>query len=369
MVRPLRIAVTLEQCWHRVPGGTATSALASVSALAAAGVDVVGVSARHGAPPPEAWRPSITVDALPLPRLALYEAWHRLRRPPVQWATGPVDVIHATGMAVPPPSAPLVVTVHDLAFLHDPSLFTARGVRFFHRAIELARRDAQRVVCPSQATIDECVAAGFAPERLRLVPWGVDATPVTPEDADAARRRFGLDRPYVFWTGTLEPRKNVGALVEAFGRLARDDVDLVLGGPEGWNDELERLSGRLGGRIRRIGFVPVGDLRALYAGAELFCFPSRAEGFGLPVLEAMAQGCPVVTSAGTATAEVVGDDSCGVLVEPGDVEALTGALARLLDDGPAAAAMGEKARARAATFTWARTAERLLAVYREARVA
>ena len=285
MVRPLRIAVTLEQCWHRVPGGTASSALGSVRALAAAGVvDVIGVSARHRGPAPEPWRPAVPVAALPLPRLALYDAWHRLRRPAVQRATGPVDVIHATGMALPPPSAPLVVTVHDLFFLEDPSLFTPRGVRFFHRSIDLARAEAALVVCPSRATLEDCVAAGFARDRLRCVPWGVDAEPVPADAVADARRRHGVERPYVLWTGTIEPRKNLPVLVEAFGRLGRTDVDLVLAGPEGWNDELERLAGRLGGQIRRVGFLPTGDLRALYAGAEVFCFPSRAEGFGLPVL-------------------------------------------------------------------------------------
>src|SRR6478736_4944076 len=117
MERPLRVAVTLEQCWRAV--------LESVRALQShSDLDLVGVSARHAGPPPAAWTPTIPVAALPLPRLALYEAWHWLRRPPVERATGPVDVIHATGMAMPPASAPIVVTVHDLAFVRDPSQFT-----------------------------------------------------------------------------------------------------------------------------------------------------------------------------------------------------------------------------------------------------
>ena len=233
MSSPLRIAVTVEQCWHRVPGGTATSAIGSLRALRArTDLDLVGVSARHSEPPDRAWRPPVEVRALPLPRPALYESWHRLRWPAVQRATGPVDVIHATGMAVPPPSAPLVVTVHDLAFLDDPSLFTPRGVRFFHRAIDLARRQADLIICPSQATIDRCIAAGFDSGRLRLVPWGLDGDVVADAAVSAVRRRFGLERPYVLWNGTIEPRKNVPVLLEAFGRLARADVDLVQVFPE-----------------------------------------------------------------------------------------------------------------------------------------
>jgi glycosyltransferase involved in cell wall biosynthesis len=370
MTPPTRVAVTVEQCWHRVPGGTAAAAIGALHALQArTDLDLVGVSARHAAPPEPPWRPPVPVRALPLPRRALYGAWHRLRRPAVQRATGPVDVIHATGMAVPPRSAPLVVTVHDLAFLDDPGLFTARGVRFFHRCIDLARRDADLVTCPSRATLEQCRANGFDPDRLRLVPWGLDAE-VAPDSAVAdVRRRYGIERPYVLWTGTIEPRKNVPVLVEAFGRLAARDVDLVLAGPEGWNDELDRLAAvpTGGRRVVRTGFVPEADLRALYAGAAVFAFPSRAEGFGLPVLEAMAQGTPVVTSAGTATAEVVGDSDAGVLVPVGDVDALAGALGAMLADPGIRARRGEAARERAATFSWARTAGLLAAVYEEAR--
>ena len=179
MDRCRRVAITLEQCWHAVPGGTARAALGSVSALQRfTGLDLVGVSARHHGLPDAAWATTIPVAQLRLPRLALYESWHRLRRPSVERATGPVDVIHATGMAMPPPSVPIVATVHDLAFLRDPSQFTRRGVSFFHRSIDLARRDAQIIVCPSQATIDECVAHGFDDSRLRLVPWGIDPAAV-----------------------------------------------------------------------------------------------------------------------------------------------------------------------------------------------
>jgi glycosyltransferase involved in cell wall biosynthesis len=368
-----RLAITLEQCWHDVPGGTASSALESIRALQHhSDLELIGVSARHGEPPPPEWTPPLPVRALPLPRNLLYESWHRLRWPKVQRATGPVDVIHVTGMAMPPKSAPMVVTVHDLAFLHDPGHFTKHGVAFFHRAIDLARKDADIVICPSQATLDDCAANGFDPARLRLVPWGIEIDPAPPEEVARVRRRLGIERPYVFWTGTIEPRKNLSTLLDAFGRLDRDDIDLVIGGPEGWNDELAVLERRAGDRVKRIGFQPVPDLRAVYAGASVFCYPSLREGFGLPVLEAMAQGTPVITSAGTATGEVIGGpadvdgDECGVLVDPLDVDALTVALAGLLDDPARAAAVGAAGLARARTFTWERTAALLVSAYDEA---
>src|ERR671918_162508 len=159
----MRAAVVIEQCWHRVPGGTAGAVLDQLRAVstagggdqgggAQAGVEQVGVAARHSRPPPEAWRPPIPVRHLPLPRLALYRTWHRLRWPPVERATGPVDVVHATSLAIPPRSAPLVVTIHDLAFMHQPSHFTRRGRSFFRRGLDLARRDADLVLCPSATT-------------------------------------------------------------------------------------------------------------------------------------------------------------------------------------------------------------------------
>ena len=132
----MRVAVTLEQCWHRVPGGTATSILGLLDTLRRTNdLELVGVAARHGRPPAPPFRPSITVSHLPLPRRALYESWHApepLRWPTVQRATGPVDVVHATAVAVPPAGgAALVVTIHDLAFLADPTMFTRHGLRFF----------------------------------------------------------------------------------------------------------------------------------------------------------------------------------------------------------------------------------------------
>ncbi len=383
MARPRRLAVTLEQCWHDVPGGTATSALRSIRALQAHTTwELVGVSARHRRSPPAPWTPPIPVRALPLPELALYESWHRLRWPAVQRATGPGDAIHVTGMAMPPKSAPMVVTVHDLAFVHEPEHFTKRGVSFFHRAVALAARDADVVICPSQATFDDCLAYGFRPDRLRLVPWGIEVRPAPEEEVARVRHAYALDRPFVLWAGTIEPRKNLRTLlaaVEHLGQRGKRDVDLVLVGPEGWNDELAAVEARLGDRVRRLGFLPDDDLAAVYAAASVFCFPSLREGFGLPVLEAMAQGVPVVTSRATATAEVVSRDAgasavastagsvpAGVLVDPLDVDALASAIATLLDDPDHAAAVGEAGRARARTYSWAHTAALLSDAYDDA---
>ncbi|CAN5687909.1 glycosyltransferase family 1 protein [soil metagenome] len=361
------MAVTVEQCWHRVPGGTATAMLGTLSALVERGdLDLVGVAARHPEAPPAAFTPPITVAQLPLPRLALYEAWHALRRPKVERATGTVDVVHATAIAVPPSDAPLVVTINDLAFLADASQATRHGNRFFRRGTELARRHARLVLVPSEATAQECRLAGFAADRIRLVPYGVDVHPVDDADVASMREQRGLARPYVLFVGTVEPRKNLAAVAAAMASLDGREVDLVLVGPDGWNEDLRARLAPLDGTtvvVHRLGFVGASELPALYAGAAAFCYPSLREGFGLPVLEAMAHGAPVVTSSTTSTAEVAGPDA--LLVDPRDHAAVGAALARLLDDPDLAEDLRRRGRDRAATYTWARTAELTAAAYAE----
>jgi glycosyltransferase involved in cell wall biosynthesis len=365
----MRVAVTLEQCWHRVPGGTARAAIEMTGVLHERGnVEVVGVAAAHRRRPLPPWDPPVPVRSMKMPLLAMYEAWHHTGRPRVERATGPVDIIHATGVAVPPRSVPLVVTVHDLAVLHDPDQFTRRGVAFMRKAIELTAERADLVLCSSRSTLDDCRVQGFDPERLRLVPLGVHEQRATPEDVERMRRIHRLDERYVLFVGTLEPRKNLGGLLEAFRQVIRapehDDVVLVVVGPDGWGEDLMPAMESLGERCRPIGFVPPADLRALYAGAEVFCYPSLLEGFGLPVLEAMVQGAPVVTSTGTATEELV-EEGAGIAVAPQDPTAISSALTEVLSNRDLASRLADAGRRRAETYSWAHTAELVEDAYRE----
>ena len=355
-----RVAMTLEQLWHDVPGGTGVAAVGMARALTEADVDVIGVSARHRGGPK---LPSpVEVRQLPLPRLALYESWHRLRRPHVQRATGAVDVIHATSFAIPPRSAPLVVTVHDLAFLTYPGFFTTRGVSFFMKGLELAQRDADMIVCPSDATKRHCEQQGLSRAKLRVVPLGVDVRRATDADIARVRDRYGLERDYVMWTGTIEPRKNLKGLVRAFAS-ADVDADLVLVGPKGWNEDLREISRPIAARTKPLGFVPEEDLGPLYAGARVFCFPSLMEGFGFPVLEAMAQGTPVVTSRGTSTEELAGD--VAILVDPENPEGIRAGIEAAFGDDEVVERSRERGPERAAAYGWDRTAAGLKAVYQE----
>jgi glycosyltransferase involved in cell wall biosynthesis len=282
----------------------------------------------------------------------------------VQRATGPVDVIHATAIAFPPVTAPIVTTVHDLAFLDDRRRATRHGHRFMRRGIDLASAHATLVVCPSQVTADQCTAYGFDPERVRIIPWGVTPVDVNSADVERVREQYRITRPYVLFAGTVEPRKNLPRLLDAFGRVHDREVELVLVGPDGWNEDIGPGLQRLGNRVRTVGFVPRRDLAALLGGAAAFCYPSLDEGFGLPVLEAMAQGTPVITSNSTSTAEVAGD--AAIVVDPRDVDAIAGAIERVIGDAAEAARLVQAGRARAGQYTWTRAAEAYVDAYRDA---
>lgn len=373
---PIRVALTVEQLWQPVPGGSGTYIRSLAAALAPRDdVSLVGVRAH----PQRQDRPdetlAIEVVASRLPRRVLYEAWGRLRQPALprslamrQHHVG-YDVVHATTWAIPPRSAPLVVTVHDVAFLRSPEHFTRRGVAFFERALETVRREADLVVVPSEVTRADCVGAGIEADRLRVVHHGTHPWSVSSAEVGDFRREHGIERDFVLWCGTFEPRKNVASVLGAFERLlARDsDLDLVLVGPSGWggtSEEVRRAVAALPqARVHLLGRLDDADLQRAYAAASVFCFPSLWEGFGMPVLEAMNHGTPVVTSQGTSMAEVSGDGA--LLVDPLDVEAIASSLLRAT--GPDASSLAAAARANSAVYTWEASAQAHVEIYQEAR--
>jgi glycosyltransferase involved in cell wall biosynthesis len=353
----VRVAYTLEQCWHGAPGGTAVAAIEVARRLAAGDdVNLVGVAGRHRAPPAPAWRSPIPVAQLPLPRPLLYEAWLRLHRPYVEQATGSVDVAHATGLVPCATRAPLVVTMHDVAWVHEPGRYTRQGLRVMRRSLDVTKDRATVVVTSSEASRRQLESVGMGADRVRVVPLGVDHAPAPPAAVDALRLRLDLPRRFVLFVGTLEPRKNLPRLAAAMARLT-EPLPLVVAGPPGWGDVAADVSGD----VRFLGFVPAVDLPALYASAAVFAYPSEAEGFGLPVLEAMAQGTPVVTSAGTSTEEVAG--GAAVLVDPMDVDAIAAGIDDAQRRADELAAAG---RRRASEMTWDATARRTAEVYRAA---
>jgi glycosyltransferase involved in cell wall biosynthesis len=358
--QPIRVAYTVEQCWHPSPGGTAIAALRIARELTARPDDVELhlVAGKHPLAPVAEFRPSGSVAMLPLSRPLLYEAWTRLNWPRVESVTGDIDVAHATGLVPCGTSAPLAVTVHDLAFVHDPAKFSRQGIRTMNRSLDAIIRRADLVICSSEATRSDCEAAGIQADRIRLVPLGVDVVAVSDTDVERVRRRYLLPEEFVLFVGTIEPRKNLARLAEA---MRRPDMPgpLVVAGADGWGD--------VGivdhGDTLFLGFVPDADLAPLYAAATVFAYPSEREGFGLPVAEAMAQGAAVVTSAGTSTEEVAG--GAAVLVEPLDVDDIARGIVEAADRR---SELGTAARRRAGELTWQRSAALTLAVYRELAV-
>lgn len=361
---PLRVAYTVEQCWHRVPGGTAVAALRVADELLtnpvlSSEVDLQLVAGKHPRPPDPLYVPPAPVAMLPLGRRLLYEGWNRLNWPKVESVTGDVDVVHATGLIPAATSSPLVVTVHDLAFLRTPENFTRRGASLMKRSLETTRRRADRIICSSTATMDDCLTNGFDSDRLRVVPLGVDTRRATADEVAEAGARHGLPEEFVLFVGTVEPRKNLRRLVDAVERLRAEGLDLplIVAGADGWGDVRSELAEA---DVRFLGTVSDRDLRGLLARASVMAYPSEQEGFGLPVVEAMAQGTAVVTSRGTSTEEVAG--GAAVLVDPFDVSD----IARGVSEAHARRdELAEPGRARAAELSWERTARATLAVYRE----
>jgi glycosyltransferase involved in cell wall biosynthesis len=375
--------LNLEQLFSPSPGGVGRYSARLAVNLVRAGVDVEAVVARHPAARVESvWDEFRLHDValplvLPLPRPVLYDTWHLLAWPPRRWPNG-VDLVHAPSLAVPPRNGrPLVVSIHDAAPWIFPEAFTARGRWFHAMGARAASRRADRVITGTAAAAEEVVAhLSLPPEKVRVVPYGVDppAQWPGPDETGAVLARYGLaGAPYVLWVGSLEPRKGVGTLVAAMAQLARGPAGglgpaplLVLAGYPGWqNSALLPASGlaRLGPAFRPIGPVTDAELWVLYSAATVFAFPSLHEGFGLPVLEAMSAGAPVVASDIAALREVAGD--AAVLVPPGDTGAWAQAIGALLADGPRRARLAERGRRRAELFSWARTAAATVEVYRE----
>ena len=287
-----------------------------------------------------------------------------------------VDVFHGmdhVGIPLVGRSCRYVVTVHDVIPLILPETFTPRHRLVVRLALARVRRRADLVVVPSHAVKRDVVRrVGLPEDRVVVTHEGCEPR-FRPVRSDAARRdvaaRYGLPPRYVLAVGTLEPRKNLTTLLEAFARLRRDgevdaDLRLVLAGARGWLDEPIFATVRslgLEDAVRFTGFVDDADLPAVYSGAALFVFPSLREGFGLPLLEAMACGVPVVTSNISSMPEVAGD--AAMLVDPRDADGLAAAIARVLRDEALRDRLREAGIARSRQFSWEATARRTLDAY------
>jgi glycosyltransferase involved in cell wall biosynthesis len=326
-----------------------------------------------------------------MPARPLHYAWGRVEAPTLEWWTGPLDVVHGTNFVVPPTRhAARVVTVHDLTTVHFPALCDAATLRY-PALVKRALAHGAWVHTPSRFVAAEVVEVlGADPDRVRAVHHGVPPVAADREadgEADGDEAEAGApaadgpgdpfadlfpSRPYVLALGTVEPRKDLPSLVRAFDAIAGDrpDLQLVVAGPDGWGVGAFHAGGegaRHRERVRRLGWLGGRDRDRLLRGAHVFAYPSLYEGFGLPPLEAMAAGVPVVTTTAGAVPEVVGD--AAELAPVGDVDALAEALARVVDDTELRGRLVERGRSRAAAFSWEACGQGLAALYRDAAAA
>jgi glycosyltransferase involved in cell wall biosynthesis len=297
--------------------------------------------------------------------------WHRARLPlPVEAFTGGVDLYHATDFTLPPtlPQTRTLLTVHDLSFVRVPETSSPRLKAYLDVVVPRSARRANHIIADSQATKDDLIDLyGIANDKVTVILSGVDARFRRVDYSANVRAKYSIsDAPYIFAIGTVQPRKNYARLIEALARLRAEgqNVMLVIAGGKGWLDDpiyqtLDAL--QLRNYVRFIGFADDADLPALYSEALCLAFPSLYEGFGLPILEAMACGTPVITSKVSSMPEAAGD--AALLIDPHDVDALTDALRRVISDSTLREDLVQRGYTQAARFTWDAAARKLLAVY------
>jgi glycosyltransferase involved in cell wall biosynthesis len=298
-----------------------------------------------------------------VPVRALNYAWHQLELPPVEWLAGRADVVHGQHpLLIPARRAAQVVTIHDLFFLTSPERTRAEIRRdYVHLAPDHARR-AHAVVTSSHYSAGRIVRElGVAADAIHVCPPGA------PEWQTLGRAPNLPAGGYILFLGTLEPRKNIGLLLDAYAevlRRMRRAPTLVLAGrttpdASAWLDRIARAP--LAGHVEHRGYVAAAERERLFAGARVLVMPSLDEGFGLPVLEAMAAGVPVVASNRGSLPEVLGD--AGALVDARDAQALATSIVQAVEDDAYARACAERGLERAASFSWARTAVAMRRTY------
>jgi glycosyltransferase involved in cell wall biosynthesis len=308
--------------------------------------------------------PSVLQRVIPFPRL-----WTHVR---LAWemAVRPQDVLFVPAHVLPLIHPRAVATVHDLGYRHFPEAHPWSARLYLDWSTRHNARASRLVIADSCATREDLAKFYSVPqEKVRVAYPGIRPGFASVQDADAIARvldRYQVPRPYLLYVGTLQPRKNLARLIEAFARVPEPHA-LVLAGKKGWlySDILSRAESLgIGHRVVFTGYVPDEDLPALLSGASLFVFPSLYEGFGLPVLEAMACGVPVVCSDASSLPEVAGD--AAILFPPTDAAALAGAMNRALTDEILRRELIRRGAEQAAKFTWRRCAETVLQTLEEA---
>jgi len=320
---------------------------------------------------PSGFGPNFSVASSFISPIWLARLWHRAHIPlPVTAFCGPVRLYHATDFVLPPlpRHLPSILTVHDLSFVRVPDAASPRLRTYLNAVVPPSVRRATHIIADSSATkADLMELYGVQADRVSVLLSGIDLEHFSPGKAHPELlARYGLDRPYILSVGTVQPRKNYSRLILALSQLRQRGHDLILAiaGGQGWlNDELYATLRESGMErfVRILGFVDDAHLPSLYRGAQVMALPSLYEGFGFPVLEAMACGTPVVTSNRSSLPEVA--DDAALLVNPTDTDDITQAILRLLEDSQLRHTLMERGYHQAQRFTWAESARQLRHIY------
>ena len=324
------------------------------------GIDLIGIAANHKKNSKKPIPENMIIVNSKLPRQILYETWNRFNTPKVENLVKSVDLVHASGGAVPSTDLPLVATIHDLSWREQNDWFPSRGKRFAEAWLDKARK-AERIICPSITTFKDLVKAGFDEQIIRIVPLGVKTRKVGQDQVDCLLEKNSIKTPFILWVGTIEPRKNIPTLVKAMQQIP--EIPLVLVGPKGWESDLQSAIEPIRERVKIIGEVDEVTKHTWYKAASVFCFPSLMEGFGLPIAEAMSHGTPVVTSSTTATSEVAGD--AALLIDPKSADVIAESIKEILNNPELAEELSKKGLDRAEKMTWENTALVTAGIYRE----
>jgi len=303
-----------------------------------------------------------------IPGRVVQGGWKTIGFPPFNWFAGRADVYHFPNFIRPPLTrGKSVVTIHDAAFLRYPETIEAKNYRYLSKCIKDTVERSDAIICVSSFTARELEELLSVPAgKLKVIPSGLSPHHRRAPAADilAMRNRLHLHRPYLLSVGTLEPRKNYPFLIDAFEKLSFDG-DLVIAGMKGWKTDgifEKRNHSPRREHIRLLEYVDEKDLAALYSAAELFVIPSLYEGFGFPPLEAMQCGTPVISASTGSLPEVLGD--AAILVRDFDVEAWVSAIESVIGHAEKRRDLVDRGSARAAMYTWERTAQMTWDVYR-----
>jgi glycosyltransferase involved in cell wall biosynthesis len=309
-------------------------------------------------------------NVFPLPPIFLELLWNKWHKIPVERFTGPLDIFHTSDWLEPPSRCPKVTTIHDLAILKYPETFMPKGkhdiVENQKRKLEWVKKEARLVIAVSENTKKDIVELlGIPAKKIRVIyeAPGEEFYPREKEEIENVRQKYQITGDYILAVGTREPRKNLERTIRAMSSLTGvtpvKGLPLVIVGKFGWGGEEKFKVQR--SKFKVLGYVPQGDLPALYSGASCFVYPSLYEGFGLPVLEAMACGCPVVNSRVSSLPEIAGE--AAVLVDPLEVDDIARGIKEAIGRREE---MVKKGLKRVKLFSWEKCARETLEVYKEA---